>query len=277
MSRLTLFQCPVCRNALAKADNHYRCSQGHTYDIARQGHVNLLLPRHIGRGKPGDSKEMLQSRREILNAGYYLEFSDQLNGAALRHLPDCAACAILDAGCGEGYYTSRLRQALIAAGRDPEVYGVDVAKRAVQYAAARDKAIRFAVASTYHLPIQDKSMDLVLCIFAPRDEGEFARVLKPQGKLAVAAPGPRHLFSLRSLIYQDPEEIGQRGDVGGGFRLLDQVDVCYTVELEDKRAILNLLTMTPYSKHIDEAAMGKLRDLPRLEAEIDIRLKFYGL
>lgn len=277
MSRLTLFQCPVCRKALSQADKYYRCSQGHTYDIARQGHVNLLLPQHIGRGKPGDSREMLQSRREFLDAGYYREFSHQLNGAVLRHLPRGATCAILDAGCGEGYYTARLRQALAEAGREPEIYGVDVAKRAVQYAATRDKTIRFAVASTYHLPIQDQSMDLVLCIFAPRDEGEFSRVLKSQGRLVVAAPGPRHLYSLRTLIYQDPEEIGQRGDVGGSFRLLDQADVRYTIELKDNQAILNLLTMTPYSKHIDEAALAKLKELPWLETEIDIKIKIYGL
>lgn len=272
-----MFKCPVCNHALAKADSQYRCNQGHTYDIARQGHVNLLLPQHIGRGKPGDSREMLRSRREFLNFGYYRGFSDQLNAMVLTALPVDRPITLLDAGCGEGYYTSRLRQALTAEGREAEVYGVDVAKGAVQYAAGMDKSIRFAVASTYHLPISDRSMDCIACIFAPRHEGEFARVLKETGKLMVAAPGPRHLFSLRAIIYTEPEDIGPRGDVGGNFYLEEQVNVTYPISINTNRDIQHLLTMTPYSKHVDGVALAKLKALTRLETEIDISIFVYGL
>lgn len=154
---------------------------------------------------------------------------------------------------------------------------MDVAKGAVQYAAGRDKSTCFAVASTYHLPIQDKSMDMLLCIFAPRHEGEFARVLKETGKLIVAAPGPGHLRSLRKIIYNKPEDIGSRGDVNGDFALLEQISVHYVIELTEPQDIFNLLTMTPYSRHADELAMAKLKALTRLETEIDINLFVYGL
>lgn len=265
------FQCPVCSHALFRKEKEYRCTQGHTFDLARQGHVNLLRPRDTGSGDPGDSREMLQSRQEFLNAGHYRIFSDKLNEIVLRDLPD--PCTILDAGCGEGYYTWRLKRSLEAVKRKAEIYGVDVSKRAVQYAAGRDKGIRFAVASTYHLPVLAGSIDCLVCVFAPRDEGEFARVLKADGRLVVAAPGPRHLYSLRSIIYPDPPEIGQKGDVSG-FALLDRNNVAYTIEL-DTRGLFNLLAMTPYSRHADVAALAKLQGLARLEVEVDINILVY--
>jgi len=118
-------------------------------------------------------------------------------------------------------------------------------------------------------------MDCITCLFAPRDEGEFARVLKEGGKLIVAAPGPHHLFSLREILYQEPQGIGQRGDVSGEFVLQDQVQVAYTIVLTEPRDILNLLTMTPYSKHTDEVPLAKLKGMSRLKTEIDIGLKIY--
>jgi len=270
----TLYQCPVCGNSLDRKQSQYCCSHGHSFDIARQGHVNLLLPSHTGSKTPGDSKEMLQSRREFLEAGYYQQFSDALNEIALRVLsPQATSC--LDAGCGEGYYTTRLRKYLENQGNDLDFYGVDVAKKAVQYAAGRDKKIQFAVASTYHLPFRDRSMDGILCVFAPRDEAEFARVLKPEGKLMIAAPGRRHLYSLREQIYSEPGEIGQKGDVSS-FTLAERGKVSYTIQLDTTRDILNLLTMTPYSRHTQVEALTRLRGLSRLETEIDINILVYA-
>lgn len=270
----TLFQCPVCSQPLSRNRESYYCREGHTYDIARQGHVNLLLPKHIGSGKPGDSREMFQSRREFLNAGYYQEVSSRLNAIVIKELSS-QRIALLDAGCGEGYYTSRLKSSLEEENVAADIYGVDVAKRAIQYAAGRDKGIRFTVASTYHLPILPGSMDCIICIFAPRDEGEFSRVLKPGGKLIVAAPGPRHLHSLRKIIAA-PGDLGQKGDVGKSFILLAREKAAYSIALENTRDILNLLTMTPYGRHAREDAVERLKKLTRLETEVDINLLVYA-
>ena len=188
MKQATLFQCPVCAQVLYEDQRRYFCSQGHNFDVAKQGYVNLLLPHHIGSGNPGDSPEMLQKRRRFLSQGYYQPFSDEVNALVSKVVAaNTDTPAILDAGCGEGYYTWRLWDKL--KDRDPDIYGIDVSKKAVQYAAKKSREIRFAVGTNYRLPFLRSSMDCILSLFAPRDEEEFAAVLKPQGALIVAAPG----------------------------------------------------------------------------------------
>ncbi len=297
----TIYKCPNCSKALKQGMKQYFCPNGHSFDIARKGYVNLLLSSHIGAGNPGDTKEMLQSRREFLDKGYYEEFSDTLNtltdrfcfsAEKLRYSlsKENAEINIYDAGCGEGYYISRLKNAQTGSGISKQIdsaeiahmkytsdlsvnfYGTDVSKDAINYAAGRDRDIRFAVASNYHIPLLGNSVDCILCIFAPRDEKEFRRVLKPEGKLIVAVPGARHLYSLKKLIYKDPEEIGLKGTVQQGFKLIDETNVHYDIYLKDKPDIQNLFKMTPYSRHADVVALGNMEELV---TEVDINILTY--
>ncbi|MGI5998969.1 MAG: putative RNA methyltransferase [Lutispora sp.] len=276
----TLFKCPVCSKPLSKGEKQYFCNKNHSFDIARKGYVNLLLPSHIGSGDPGDSKEMLQSRREFLNKGYYEKFSDQLNNIIVNNISDMykgSSVSILDAGCGEGYYISRLKNNLtnLDSIENLNIYGIDVSKPAIHYASGRDKDIFFAVASTYHIPILNNSIDYIICIFAPRDEEEFLRILNKEAKLIVAAPGANHLLDLKKAIYGDSELIGQKGTVGKGFKLLYQVNVSYHIHLESTQDILNLLTMTPYIRHTSEAEMEKLKSLDSLKTVVDFNIMVY--
>ncbi len=281
MTRKTLFRCPNCSKALTQGEKQYFCPNGHSFDISKKGYVNLLLPAHTGAGDPGDSKEMLLSRREFLDRGYYETFSNALNDMIYPFLPlgkeGRKKAAILDAGCGEGYYISKLKNRLTFLNdrTEADIYGIDVSKPAIHYASGRDREIRFAVASNYHVPVLDSSLDCILCIFAPRDEKEFLRVLKPSGLLLVAAPGPHHLYSMRKLLYKDPEIIGLKGTVGEGFRLVKQEAVSYTIAPESSQDILNLFGMTPYSRHAHMAAVEKLKNTGGFTTEVDININLY--
>ncbi|MTI96339.1 MAG: methyltransferase domain-containing protein [Firmicutes bacterium] len=272
MHEQSLFQCPVCSEVLFREQKQYFCQNKHSFDRARQGYVNLLLPRHTGAGNPGDTREMLQSRRAFLDRGYYEEFSRKLNETVANTLSSAKEAQILDAGCGEGYYTWRLKNYL--AGNSPDIYGIDVSRTAIQYAAGRDRSISFAVASNYHIPVLDDALDCIICVFAPRDEGQFSRVLKPTGTVVVAAPGTRHLNSLRKRLSVDPERLGSKGDMAGGFSLMDTANVTYDICLENED-ILNLLQMTPYSRHVEAGAVAALEKVEKLEITVDIDIRVY--
>ncbi len=279
MVNRTQFQCPNCLKPLKQGQKQYFCPNGHSFDIAKQGYVNLLLSSHIGSGKPGDSKEMIKSRREFLDKGYYQQFSDTLNNMVVDTLKveKSDNINIFDAGCGEGYYISRLKQEFgtLENLKHPDMYGIDVSKSAIQCAAGRDKDIRFAVASNYHVPLLDNSIDCILCIFAPRDEQEFKRILKPSGKLFVAAPGPKHLYSLRKFIYDNPDAIGQKGTMEEGFNLLEHKIVSYSITINNKEDIFNLFNMTPYSRHADQETEDKLKTAGEFSTEVEINIRVY--
>ena len=122
---------------------------------------------------------MAQARREFLSRDYYRPLLDALRGLAVSHAGD--APAVLDVGCGEGYYTSGIYQSLLDAGRRPRMAGIDISKFILRYAAKRERDVEFAVASCYHLPVQSGCVDLLLDCFSPLAVEEFHRVLKPGG------------------------------------------------------------------------------------------------
>lgn len=276
----TIFRCPNCLRALRQGEKQYFCANGHNFDIAKKGYVNLLLPSHTGAGNPGDSKEMLQNRRDFLDKGYYLRFSDKLNSivdfseVGAKSSESAQDINLYDAGCGEGYYISRLKASLNSRSGNKEInyYGTDVSRDAINYASGRDRDIRFAVASNYHVPILNNTVDYIFCIFAPRDETEFKRILKASGKLLVAVPGANHLYSLKKLMYQVPGVIGQKGTVKEGFKLIEETNISYDVHLKDKQDILNLFMMTPYSRHAD---VENIKCLDELVTEVDINIMIY--
>ena len=139
-----MFICPVCGNLLQKEEKAYTCPKGHNYDLAKEGYVYLLPPNKKHSKDPGDNKQMVAARRAFLETGLYQPFSDELDRLALECLGENRSPVVLDAGCGEGYYTGRLAQAL---GERARVFGFDISKCAVRAAAKRYREIAFAVGS----------------------------------------------------------------------------------------------------------------------------------
>ncbi len=182
--------CPVCGQALTETARVLRCGQGHAFDVAREGYVNLLR----WRGKPpkivGDQAEMLHARRRFLEKGWYAPLMDLLATAV-----DKNPAVLLDAGCGEGYYTRQL------AARFPgtRLFGLDISKTAARLAAKQLPSARFMAADVNQLiPLATNSVDVIVNIFAPRNPTEFSRVLGADGRLLTIIPAPGHLPELRT-------------------------------------------------------------------------------
>jgi len=280
----SILQCPVCREMLLRSKSGYQCINKHGFDAARQGYVNFLLAHKKHSKEPGDSREMIESRRRFLDLGLYDRVSDGINGAVAGELDRSErgrAHSILDAGCGEGFYLKRLKESLARSPGTPRLidyYGVDISKVAVRQATQRDKTMSWFVASIVDLPFASGSLDMILNVFSLADFGEFSRILRASGKLVIASPGPRHLNGLREIIYPVAREhaASTRAEQASGlFSLADEKRIHYQLELKSNKEIIDLLAMTPYFWNINLNTKSKVEALDRLALDVDVLISVF--
>ncbi|GAA60228.1 23S rRNA (guanine745-N1)-methyltransferase [Pseudoalteromonas sp. BSi20652] len=230
------YQCPLCNDALLKTDSTLRCANNHSFDFAKEGYVNLLPVQQKNSKQPGDSLEMVQARHAFLECGFY-GFLQNALGSIVSTLN---AHNIIDLGCGEGFYTQSLANKSQA-----NIYGVDISKSAVKYAAKRYSNCHFSVASISKAPFNDQFADVLVSVFAPLFEKELARLAKPGATLIVASPGPWHLKELKSYIYKninEHTEIVTPSEFTQGQQLLLTEKV--SLNFSD---VKNLIMMTPFA------------------------------
>lgn len=262
-----LFYCPKCKNQLELTDRTYKCSNGHCYDIARQGYVNLLAG--SAGGVHGDDDIMLASRRRFLEAGFYDRFADKLCKLVKKFVASDED-AILDCGCGEGYYTAKLHSML------PEnpIAAYDVSKKAVAMAASKYKGIDFAVASSRDIPVKDNFVKILTNVFSPMEHVEFWRILKNDGILIYAVPGAKHLWGLKQAIYEVPYENKVQNAGYDGFELMERVSVKDKITI-DSSLLLDLFAMTPYYYRSPKGAKEKLQHISEMRTEIEFDFLVY--
>lgn len=260
--------CPVCGLALQTEKPAWRCPSGHSFDVARQGYVNLLTVDRKHSRQPGDSPAQLHSRRAFLSEGHYAPLARRVGELAAEENPS----AVLDAGCGEGYYLTELGKALPEAER----WGVDISKEAVRLAAARDKSAHWLTATAAHLPFGDGSFDCVLSMFALTAEAEFHRVLRPGGLFLQVLSGPEHLLALRKLIYPEllHREKEQHRELPG-FTLERSETVEFSFTLTENRQILDLLAMTPHFMRISKEGADRARAAQHLTDTFQAVCNYY--
>ncbi len=261
-----MFTCPKSGLTLIKMDGRYTCPSGHSYDIASQGYVNLLL----GNKKNafhGDNKLMLASRRAFLSLGYYYIIIQKISDIIKSRLKE-KHVTVIDAGCGEGYYTNGIMLRLTELGYEADFYGIDVSKDAAAMAAKAYKGISFAVASVNEMPFSDNCADALISVFAPISEKEFYRVLKPGGILITVSPSPRHLFGLKEKIYDVPYENPLSTFSPQLLKKVGEDVLTYEAVLENQKQINSLFTMTPYFYKTDEAGHRRVSQLTEVKTEI---------
>lgn len=248
--------CPLCGGILTKDDRVYRCENHHSFDIARQGYVNLLPVQQKRSLQPGDTKEQVISRRAFLDGGFYAPIRDTLCQLAADY--GCTG-PILDIGCGEGYYSARLAQTMNA-----ELVGLDISKEAVRYAAGRYKHALWLCASAARLPVADNSTGLITSLFALTMPEEFLRVLHPDGAFIQVLAAEDHLLGLKSIIYPQLNR-KEKDSVPNlpGFRLIESRPLRFSFTVEGEQ-VQNLLSMTPHVYRIGKEGADRLRQTQRL-------------
>ncbi|MHB1323005.1 MAG: putative RNA methyltransferase [Coriobacteriia bacterium] len=195
--------CPVCDASLAAGSGVLRCAAGHSYDIARQGYVNMLPPKaHIG---TADTPEMVASRDVFLASGHYRPIAErvaELVATAVGERPG----AIVEVGAGTGEYLAAVLDRMTTRSG----IAFDISKHACRRAAGAHERMRAVVCDAWgRLPLRDGSAAAVMSIFAPRNPVEFARVLAGGGALVVVTPTAEHLGSLvrgLGLVRVDPRK-----------------------------------------------------------------------
>lgn len=267
--------CPLDGAPLQREAGAWQCASGHNFDVARQGYVHLLPVQKKRSRDPGDSKEMVAARRRFLKAGFYQPIADTVARATLDGTPAGSVVSCLDAGCGEGYYLRQL--ASVAEPSQPlAIVGLDISKWAVLAAAKQDSQPTWVVGSNANLPVLPASLDRVLCLFGFPVYPEFARVLRPGGKLLQVDAGQDHLRELRQIIYPEvraeSKKVSQAPD---GFRRAGTEDVRFSLHLDGAEAIADLLAMTPHLYRASAEGRARAAALETLSLTIDVCLQTF--
>lgn len=236
---MQLLMCPVCKAQLTLQDRTWKCTKNHSFDIAKQGYVNLHVVQHKHSKTPGDTEASVTARREFLSAGHYAPLKEAVENI----LQSISASSLLDIGCGEGYYTNAMQAHV------NECIGVDIAKNAVQRAAKLNSDITWVVGTGAILPVMDESIEVCTSLFSPIPQEEILRVLKPNGYCLVVTPAPKHLYSLREALFEqvnahEPAKFVDR--LKAHFDLVDELQIDAPLIL-DTKALTNLVAMTPYA------------------------------
>lgn len=247
--------CPLCSAPLASANNGVACPAGHSFDRARQGYLNLLPVQHKNSRAPGDNQAMVDARRAFLQEGHYAPVAERLAELAHQRHPG----RWLDIGCGEGYYTAQIAQALPQA----DGYALDISREAVKRACRRAPGISWLVASMARVPLADASCDFIASVFSPLDWIEARRLLSPGGGLMRVGPTRDHLMELRQALYDEVRDYvddKHLARVPEGMGLAHTEVLTYRLRLIDGASRANLLAMTPH---------GWRASAPRRQAVID--------
>ena len=268
-----MWQCPLCQSPLNTGDV-WHCEINHRFDVSKRGYVNLLPVHKKGSKQPGDSKEMLSARQLFHALGGYQPLMDKMGAMLASALPDSAEpLTLYDAGCGEGTYLNEIFTFL--SGQDYKVTaaGSDIAKSAVDFAARQYKEAQFVVASSFDLPVADNSVDVLLQVFAPGDDNELHRILKPGGLLMHVAPGPGHLWALKAAAYETPRQHEVPSAQREGFVLATRESLSFAMSLNSSEQTAALLMMTPFTWRLIEEKRALLtQELKQIEADFVVSL-----
>ena len=261
----TAFACPICQENLTLVETSLKCSNRHSFDLAKFGYVNLAP--QIKQSANYD-KENFQNRQQILEAGFYQAI---LEGVSDLLETNPSAKTVLDIGCGEGFYSRKLQESH----SDKTFYAFDISKDSVQIATKSEPnwAVNWFVGDLARLPIKDASMNILLDIFSPANYGEFRRVLSKDGILIKVIPTENHLKEIRQMVQNQltkkdysNQDIKEHFQEHFSIQSRQIASLTKPITAEQRQA---LLAMTPLLFHVDHTKIdwSQLTEIT-IEAEI---------
>ena len=274
--------CPHDGGALLIRGNSYGCAKGHSFDRSKEGYINLLPVADKASLDPGDSRDMVTARHRFLGTGAYAPIADAVADVATG-LIDTAdptrPFAVLDAGCGEGYYLQMLAAALTAHASPATAHfaGIDISKWAVRAAAKRQVPATWIVASNRRPPFPKNSTNLILCLFGFPLWPGFASIQPAGGQVLLVDPGPDHLIELRQIIYPEVR-IAERAALlnADGYAQISERRVRASAHLASPAIIADLLSMTPHAHRASADGRIALAARAQLDITIDVVLRVFS-
>ena len=263
--------CPVCGERLEVLPGRVVCPRAHSYDRSRRGYYNLLTGK--GGGVHGDNREMVLARRAFLSYGYYSQLSDLVSSLALKYTAPRGR--LIDLGCGEGYYTSAIEEAIFARDGESSVWAYDISKEAVSEVYKKNKRIHLAVFGSYHMPVADGSLDTAVNMFSPLALSETLRILCDGGIFIMAIPAEEHLYELKCALYDTPYKNTPSDTALEGFQLIEDIPLIYKMKLDTREKIASLFMMTPYAYRTKPESKERLLSMDFLECTAHFRVFVY--
>jgi 23S rRNA (guanine745-N1)-methyltransferase len=255
-----LLACPHCGRQLAAEGRSLVCGQQHRFDVARQGYVNLT-PTGTPQGS-ADTAAMVAARSAVLEAGHLAPVTAALVAAAHAAVPRTAA-HVLDIGAGTGHHLA----AVVDARERWLGVALDLSKHAMRRAARIHPRVQAVVGDAWQrLPLRDQTVDVVLCVFAPRNLREVRRVLRPRGAFVLASATAGHLAAVAEplgLMTIDPAKQHRLKQDTRGLLILERRERCgYTLTL-GHADVEGLVRMGPNAWHLSSAELhARLRNVP---------------
>ncbi|MBX2879635.1 MAG: methyltransferase domain-containing protein [Granulosicoccus sp.] len=260
-----------------------RCPKNHSYDRAKQGYFNLLPVQFKPSKDPGDSKAMIEARTRVLNSGIFDPVCSELTDLIQTHWPSqrqrqySAPAVLVDAGCGDGYYTSRLAREFTAS-TEINVIGVDISKWAIMAAARTDKSVCWLVANNKRLPVKQGSAGVITSLFGFATWQPWGELQFPGQTVITVDASSHHLLELRALIYDEVQQHDAPDDkdaLDAGYEKVQEVPLKYPVSRPAVQMLTDILTMTPHGKRANQQQLHSNHDFSIAALTIDVTIRVY--
>lgn len=274
-----VFRCPLCHSSMKVMNlKSIICSNNHTFDIAKQGYVNMMT-------RPANShydKKLFEARQEIIAESDLYELLHEKTSEMIKEYLDVSnnPTIMLDAGCGEG---SHLQMVLDECNNEAITgIGLDVSKEGIIMAAKKYKTPFWLVGDLASAPLVDQSTRIILNILSPANYKEFKRVLAPDGFVIKVVPRANYLKELRDIIFTDENKQKYSNDdkvslFKQHFDLVKHSKLSYSKVLKQEE-LMNLVQMSPLTWNVEKERLGIYMNQgsPEITVDLDILVGVNG-